>query len=720
MSGDGHIEDGGEIDSVDDAFLRRVAHVPDASPDDTLTVVQARLGKTLCGKYRLDRLLGLGGMGAVYAATHLRNANQVAVKVLHVEFSIDSNVRARFLREGYAANSVEHSGTVRILDDHIAEDGSVFLVMDLLEGETLDARWERSGRKLGVPEVVTVVNDLLDVLTAAHAKGVVHRDIKPENLFVTREGELKVLDFGIARMREGPSMEGATKTGRVMGTPAFMPPEQALGRDIDGQTDLWAVGATMFTLASGHHVHEAETPEEMLVRAGSQPARSVATVAPHLPPGIVAVIDRALAFDKVRRWAGAQEMRRALREACVDVMGPPVAPLPKCELPITGLEDTVAHPARANGHPVTRAHTEPLPTLPARKGRGARNGDDVPKRVAEGRPFFETSLRPKTAIAVATRKAYATNYLHFRRWAETRGLPATPPAVPTVVVYLEALADGNVEMFWHNRQGHPRSTRKVHKHGSVLHAYISIAHEVRAAGHEWPRAIPAITKMLHDIKYRNGNRTKRVAPLEIADLRACLAKMRERRFEDLTVIRDRALLTIGFFSACHRAELVALRVEDIKFTPEGLQLQFAEGPPVAIHLQKDKNVCPVTLLQRYLNVSELKTGPLFRRIDGRSDCMGDRALTPQAVTLVVKQRAEAAGLDPAQFAAHSLRAGFMISAAAKGVSLHDIMRQTRHRSERVAMSYIRSPDLFHNNATEGLGDEPEEKTEEEEDAKASG
>jgi integrase len=113
-------------------------------------------------------------------------------------------------------------------------------------------------------------------------------------------------------------------------------------------------------------------------------------------------------------------------------------------------------------------------------------------------------------------------------------------------------------------------------------------------------------------------------------------------------------------------------------------------------------------MQRYLEVSGLKTGPLFRRIDSRSDCMGDRALTPQVVALIVKARAEAAGLDPARFAGHSLRAGFVTSAAARGVTLHNIMRQTRHKSERVAMTYIRPATVWRNNATDGLSDEPEE------------
>ena len=168
--------------------------------------------------------------------------------------------------------------------------------MELLDGETLDARFERSNRKLGVSEVVTLVVDVLDVLAAAHAKGVVHRDIKPENLFLTREGKVKVLDFGIARLRT--ASPAGTARGEFFGTPAFMSPEQALGRtgDVDARSDLWSVGATAFTLLSGQYVHQCATTAEMTIRRGSLPAPKLASIALDVPAPIAEVIDRALAF----------------------------------------------------------------------------------------------------------------------------------------------------------------------------------------------------------------------------------------------------------------------------------------------------------------------------------------------------------------------------------------------------------------------------------------
>src|SRR5262249_55489960 len=138
-------------------------------PDDLESRAAARVGTTLHGKYRLDALLGVGGMAAVYRATH-RNGLHGAVELLHAHHAGDDGLRARFLREGYAANRVEHRGAVRVLDDDTADDGSVFLVMELLEGQTLDALWRRSGGRLAQDLVCEVGGQLLDVLVAAHAK----------------------------------------------------------------------------------------------------------------------------------------------------------------------------------------------------------------------------------------------------------------------------------------------------------------------------------------------------------------------------------------------------------------------------------------------------------------------------------------------------------------------------------------------------------------------
>src|SRR5580704_2380488 len=175
-----------------------------------------RVGTVLRGKYRLDRVIGAGGMAVVYKATH-RNHAEFAVKMLHPELSIREDIRSRFLREGYEANAVKHPGAVLVVDDDVAEDGAAFLVMELLDGVSCDQLWGSVGKRIP-PELASAITlQLLDVLAAAHEKGILHRDIKPANLFLTRAGVVKVLDFGIARAREAiVGAQAATGSGMTL------------------------------------------------------------------------------------------------------------------------------------------------------------------------------------------------------------------------------------------------------------------------------------------------------------------------------------------------------------------------------------------------------------------------------------------------------------------------------------------------------------------------
>jgi serine/threonine-protein kinase len=275
--------------------------------------VLKRLGETLLGKWHLDAVLGEGGMAAVYAATH-RNGARGAVKMLR---SSDPDVVSRFVREGYIANHVDHPAVVRALDDDVAEDGTPFLVMELLEGKSLADLAAARGGRIPVMQVLRVMREVLDALAAAHEHGIVHRDIKPENIFITVDGRVKVLDFGIAHLPDGcgpPSPK--TLCGLVMGTPAFMSPEQARGRwDLVGPvSDVWAVGATMFTLLSGEVVHDEETVPELLAAIFTKPARSLREVMPNTALPVVALVDRALERRTADRWGSAREMRLALLE----------------------------------------------------------------------------------------------------------------------------------------------------------------------------------------------------------------------------------------------------------------------------------------------------------------------------------------------------------------------------------------------------------------------
>jgi serine/threonine-protein kinase len=313
--------------------------------EENIRRIHQRVGTVVLSKYRLERLLGIGGMAAVFEATH-RNGNRVALKLLHPELAHIAEVRTRFLREGYVANRIEHPGVVRIVDDDDDEaEQAVVLVCEVGEGETLEARWERFGGRLPLTESLHHADRVLDVLAAAHDQGIVHRDIKPDNLFLTVHGELKVLDFGIARLLDGT---GATRSGQLLGTPAFMAPEQANGqtRDVGARSDLWSLGAVLFTLLTGAHVHPAASSAVQMIYAATQVARPVELVASWLPSDVASLVNRALAFDRDARWPDARSMQTALRDtknfrgSRASQPGPPLARPPKAP------NDTIAEDRR--------------------------------------------------------------------------------------------------------------------------------------------------------------------------------------------------------------------------------------------------------------------------------------------------------------------------------------------------------------------------------------
>ncbi|XXY48224.1 serine/threonine-protein kinase [Sorangium sp. So ce269] len=277
-----------------------------------------RVGTTIRNKWTLERLLGAGGMAAVYVGVH-RIGRRDALKILHPQAAQSKEICDRFEREAQAANRFRHPGAVEIRDIDVAEDGAPFLVMELLEGESLAERERRLGG-LPLAEVLRFAAQVLDTLGAAHAQGIIHRDIKPPNLYVVREDpgstplpglgpRIKVLDFGLARIRQDSSLQGElTRMGIVLGTTPYMPPEQAKGRDIDARADLFAVGATMFRLIAGRHVHEASTDFDLLLKMGKEPAPPLARRAPRTPRDVCLVVDRALAFDRDQRYPDARLM----------------------------------------------------------------------------------------------------------------------------------------------------------------------------------------------------------------------------------------------------------------------------------------------------------------------------------------------------------------------------------------------------------------------------
>src|SRR5580700_2354034 len=275
---------------------------------DEKTRARARVGLTINNKYRIDSLLGVGGMASVYAATH-RNGTRKALKILHTEFARDQGITDRFLREGYVANKIEHRGRVAIDDDGVTEAGEPFLVMELLEGETAQQLWKRKGRKLPIDEALWIAAELCDTLEGFHQQGIIHRDIKPANVFVTRENVVKLLDFGVARMRDAGGEK--TRAGTALGTPSFMAPEQAMGlaEGVDGRADLFSIGAMLYALLAGQRLHQGRTDNEAFILAATTPAPSLARIAPDMPVDVVSLVDKALAWDMRNCFDDAAAMR---------------------------------------------------------------------------------------------------------------------------------------------------------------------------------------------------------------------------------------------------------------------------------------------------------------------------------------------------------------------------------------------------------------------------
>ncbi len=280
----------------------------------------------IAGKWRVDALLGSGSMAAVYSVTH-RNGARAALKILHPTLCTDPAVCERFLGEGYLTNAVKHPGIVRVLDDGVTDDGCVYLVMDLLEGKTLEALRQERGGQIPLVEVLDIADELMDVLQAVHAAGIIHRDLKPQNVFVCSakgglgRGAVKLLDFGVARLFDQNGRNKVSVFGLVLGTPSFMAPEQARGaRDqVDHRTDIWSLGATLFTALTGQTVHLGPNVQAKLLAAATSKARSISMVKPDLPAPIAVAIDTALRFERDDRWQSVDAFRRALREARVQV-----------------------------------------------------------------------------------------------------------------------------------------------------------------------------------------------------------------------------------------------------------------------------------------------------------------------------------------------------------------------------------------------------------------
>jgi serine/threonine protein kinase len=291
--------------------------------DDLESLAERRVGTTMSG-WAIERVIGVGAMASVVLGR--RDGYAAALKVLHPGYNLVKEIRKRFLREGPLGAALATlnplcDGIPRVIESGVSEDGSAYLAMELLSGETV---WDLAARLGSCPvdQTLSIADQVLDVLVVAHSHGIVHRDLKPENLFLNEGGRVKVLDFGIAQVRD-PLPPGvgvlpektATKTGMMLGTCDYMAPEQARGLvdEVDGRTDVFGLGATMFRLIAGRTIHGDLRDASLLIAAATKRPPPLASVAPAAPAEACAVVDRALAFVKTERYPDAFTMRTDVR-----------------------------------------------------------------------------------------------------------------------------------------------------------------------------------------------------------------------------------------------------------------------------------------------------------------------------------------------------------------------------------------------------------------------
>jgi serine/threonine-protein kinase len=298
------------------AAVRPIAN--ETVPVDPLKAAAAKLmGRLIEGKYRIEQVIGAGGMGAVYRGEHVRLQRAVAVKVLLNAYRQGSQEEQRFYREARIAGSIGHPNIPEVFDLGTLEDGSPFLVMELLEGQSLLARIEREGQ-LPIADVIKIGDEMLSALAAAHEKGIVHRDIKPDNVFLARRaGGLivaKLLDFGISKNLRDHHSSNLTDPGLLMGTPVYLAPEQArLDPNLDHRVDIWAAGVTFYEMLTGSIPFDASNIPELITKILFEPAVRPKVIRPEIPEWLETIVLRAMERNAADRWQSAHEMRAALQ-----------------------------------------------------------------------------------------------------------------------------------------------------------------------------------------------------------------------------------------------------------------------------------------------------------------------------------------------------------------------------------------------------------------------
>ena len=318
-------------------------------------------GKVVAGKYRLNQLLGSGGMAEVWSATNTFTERELAIKFMNTQVAKTPEAAARFLKEAKVSARINHPNIIEIHDVGQTDEGQLFLVMELLTGFPLEVALRRQNPPMTLYEFAIVMVEVGDALAAAHKSGIVHRDLKPTNIFLhkPRDGAPmpKLLDFGVSKFLEDDVNHALTIAGTVLGSPLYMSPEQARGEsNLDGRTDVFAFGAILFEALCGYRAYEARNFNALIVKIATTKPKSIDQCAPHVPESLRSLVRVCLEVDLKRRIQTVEEITSRLRGLLQELEASPL------RLPTPLIATAVVDPDATNALPVLRASDRPPAT----------------------------------------------------------------------------------------------------------------------------------------------------------------------------------------------------------------------------------------------------------------------------------------------------------------------------------------------------------------------